>query len=147
MVWLTASATSLTGGCPGPVGLGVTDRQGRGPAHDPGLAVDLDRQGGLGEACLHCWVGLYEIKGAAPPRQPAGSGRLTAGTPALRRWRAFAHPHRAPATPAGNPGSSLLNLTEAPNLRAADPTQEHPPDSGPRQGRLRRRCAMTFGHP
>jgi hypothetical protein len=82
---------------------------------------------------LHCRVWLYEIKGAAPPRQAAGLGRLTAGTPALRPTRTpTAHRPRLPPHP-----RTSCEPREATNLRAADPSQEHPPASGPRQ----RRCA------
>lgn len=71
--------------------------------------------------------------------------RPTAGTPALRRWRACAHPHRQPATPAGIPGGHAGIPPEAPDLRAADPTLEHPPDSGPRQRRYASHV-MAYGH-
>jgi hypothetical protein len=67
-----------------------------------------------------------------PPRSGAGAPTRT---PA-------AHQPHQPGTP-----EHAAHCHEATDLRAADPTQEHPPDSGPRQGRLRRRCAMAFGHP
>jgi hypothetical protein len=91
------------------------------------------------DACRHCWAGLYEIKGAAPPRQPAGFGPLTAGSPALRRWRAYAHPHRSPATPARNPGSTLHTLTR--QLTSEPPTRRR--SIRPTPGRLKGACGVA----
>src|SRR6476659_3008522 len=69
---------------------------------------------------------------AAPTGWPRPAHGRDPRAPALR---AYAHPRPSPAPPAGTPGCHVLITPEPTDLRAADPTPEHPPDSGPRQRR------------
>ena len=46
---------------------------------------------------VSCRIDLYGIKARLRRADLVPPSRLAAGTPALRRWRACAHPHRSPS--------------------------------------------------
>ncbi len=83
-----------------------------------------------------CCIDLYGIKGAVAPRRPGAAlpahGR-DPRAPALARLRA---PPPLPVQAAPGRGwEGAADRPEVNSLRAANPSLEHPPDSGPHQER------------